>query len=268
MFVFFSHYFPMCYQELDWILIKEKKKKVCLGCLGLKYDHSETWYNLGKSTFCGRPLHFLRINNFSFYPKNNEIEQSFFQFAYFPQLAWHIGHFHYHFIASFGHWKVWVWDGNNPFTAVCCREQEGSDHQELRKQICYQGFNSHPRGDGRKQTWRWVSSSPAPTAPSGTFWLLINQSGSRAIWCSLHTHTHSPCLSSLYQAITNLKVLPAALLLKEKLGTQRIFFLPYLVTWCTQTRWRIHQKTQRPTFPLIVSVHTSTCSSQEFFSRN
>lgn len=110
-----------------------------------------------------RPFLFLGISNFSFYPKNNEIEQSFFQFTSFPQLAWHMGHFNYHFIASFGYWKGWVWNGNSQFTAVQCRVQEGSDHQEVRKHICHQGFNSHPSGDGRKQTWRWVSSSPAPT---------------------------------------------------------------------------------------------------------
>lgn len=43
---------------------------------------------------------------------------------------------------------------------------------------------------GNRSGDEWAALQPLLT-PSGIFWLLINQSGSSAIGCSLHTHTES-----------------------------------------------------------------------------
>lgn len=229
-----------------------------------------------------RPFLFLRVNTFSFYPRNYKIKQRFFQFTSLtgiePFSLAGLAHRTVLLSLLFHHLDAerrgFGMEILNKSMKVWHRVEEGSHHQEVSKHTCCQGYNNHPNGSalemaGNIPRGEWVALQALLT-PSGLFWLLTNQS----VWCKwllvpsemssvhTHTHTHCACLSSLYQTIANLKVLPVAFLLKEKSVTQRKLCLTDSITSCTQIGWRNHQKTLRPTFLLEVSIYTSTCSSQ------
>lgn len=241
-----------------------------------------TW---GSYLLWKRPFLFLRVNSFSFYPRNYKIEQCFFQFTslagrvpFSPASLAHrtvLSSLWFHHLdtkrCGFGMGIL------NKFMKAWHRVEESSCHQEVSKHICCLGYNHHPSGSalemaGNIPQGEWVALQ-AHWLQSGLFWLLTNQRG----WCKwllvsfemssahvhvhAHTRTQNACLSSLCQAIANLKVLPAAFPLKEKSVTQRKLCLTSSSTLCTQIGWRNHQKTLKPTFLLEVSIHTSACSS-------